>query len=249
MSYLQLNQTVVDPYLQDEDGDTMLHLALISRPPIESFTNYIIRGATSVSQLNIQNNLYQTAAHLAVATDQPNVVRYLVRLGVSLTSQEGSHGDTVLHLASRLGHVDCFRAVVDELASSDDRHVLLAHLFDAVNYEGETCLHLAARLDNKEIFSWLINHSAVNVNVKERRRGQTTLHIAVDRNDVVVIKMLLAYHHKLSINETTYDGLTALDFAECRHLDSVETLLIDAGAVRGSSTIDSQPDDFDMSYE
>jgi len=95
-------------------------------------------AAALVGELDAVNVRYQTALHLAVIVDRPDVVTQLVARGASLRRQEQRHGDSVLHLACRLGRSTCLLAVYEALrwttqtAKSDH----IKDVLSSINYEG-----------------------------------------------------------------------------------------------------------------
>jgi len=72
-------------------------------------------AAASVGELDAVNIRFQTALHLAIILDRPDIAWLLVSRGASLRRQEQRHGDSVLHLACRLGRTKCLLAVHDAL--------------------------------------------------------------------------------------------------------------------------------------
>lgn len=92
-----------------EDGDTLVHLAVIHDSPA-----VLLCCLAMLPQevLDIQNNLYQTALHLAVHLDQPGAVQALVLKGASRVLQD-RHGDTALHVACQRQHLACARCLLE----------------------------------------------------------------------------------------------------------------------------------------
>ncbi|XP_064332610.1 NF-kappa-B inhibitor epsilon isoform X2 [Camelus dromedarius] len=92
-----------------EDGDTLVHLAVIHEAPAVLLCCLALLPQ---EVLDIQNNLYQTALHLAVHLDQPGAVRALVLKGASRVLQD-RHGDTALHVACQRQHLACARCLLE----------------------------------------------------------------------------------------------------------------------------------------
>ncbi|MEE6520918.1 hypothetical protein FKM82_018890, partial [Ascaphus truei] len=86
----------------------LLHLAVIHCMPDMAlyFTSLV-----PMEILDMQNDLFQTALHLAVYLGQGDVVQNLVWRGVSLELQDRK-GDTALHVACENQHVDCARILL-----------------------------------------------------------------------------------------------------------------------------------------
>ncbi|KAJ8403775.1 hypothetical protein AAFF_G00346430 [Aldrovandia affinis] len=166
-----------------EDGDTALHLALIHEH--WAFVQYLL-GVISLDRswtpyLDIQNDLGQTALHLAVIVDQPECVRGLLWGGASVELQERG-GHTPLHLAVREGRVACVR----ELTSSpvNPEHLRIT------NYSGVSVLHLAVQKGNENIIRMVLDAGA-DVNQRDLSAGRSPLHWAVESQSPGVVRLLL----------------------------------------------------------
>nr|XP_023398974.1 NF-kappa-B inhibitor epsilon [Loxodonta africana] len=92
-----------------EEGDTLVHLAVIHEAPAVLLCCLALLPQ---EVLDIQNNLYQTALHLAVHLDQPGAVQALVLKGASRVLQD-RHGDTALHVACQRQHLACARWLLE----------------------------------------------------------------------------------------------------------------------------------------
>ena len=86
----------------------MLHLMIIDRQVERAIE--VINKCPSWTLLNIQNDLAQTALHLAILTDQPTIARELLRHGANVDLLD-RRGNTPLHVASHLGLMDCVLAL------------------------------------------------------------------------------------------------------------------------------------------
>ena len=84
----------------------LLHMAIIQGE--QKWALYFMMIATSADLLNIQNQQQQTPLHLAVLTQQHNLVEALVAGGADLEMRDRS-GNTALHLACRTGDLECVR--------------------------------------------------------------------------------------------------------------------------------------------
>merc|ERR1711862_953170 len=108
---------------QDAEGDTQLHLAIASN--YEDVVNALVRLAPKPEYLNIQNDELYAPLHIAVLTNQPNMVRKLVVAGAT-TQIVDQEGNTPLH-----------------------------QVIDHTNHKGEHCLHLATFGKHHEIIRFL----------------------------------------------------------------------------------------------
>lgn len=254
-------------YKQDEEGDTLLHLAIIK--PDVSVAIRMIEMTRIPECLDIQNKTYMhTPLHLAVLMNQPPVVRALLILGASLTSRD-RNGNTALHLACKLGDIECVRQLTAPFSEMENRYMwtiseargtqicILRPMQSAdinlMNYEGESSLQLALFSGTKagfEIFDCLVIHCSANINTKDGKCGYTVLHQAVKSKDIVMVQFLLRYP-KLSINDLCYSGNTALDIAISLNLPRLELVIKMAGGICTESTDypevsdDNQVDEFD----
>lgn len=66
----------------DENGDMLLHLAIIHRPTsVMEQIAHVINHAKHLGVVNLTNHLHQTPLHLAVITRQTRVVRFRLQVG------------------------------------------------------------------------------------------------------------------------------------------------------------------------
>ncbi|XP_075594667.1 NF-kappa-B inhibitor beta [Balearica regulorum gibbericeps] len=124
-----------------EDGDTALHLAVIHEH--EAFLDSILQYTGGTEYLDLQNDLGQTALHIAVILGLSGFVRKLRAAGAGLCVQERG-GHTALHLACREGRRGCARHLLGppRIPPAPHDEETRAQL-DSVNYDGYTPLHVA----------------------------------------------------------------------------------------------------------
>ena len=116
----------------------MLHWAVKRQANLEQIGR-LAAATASIEMLDAVNIMYQTALHLAVILNRPDVAFVLVSLGASLRRQEQLHGDTVLHLACRLGHGVCLNTIFDAWTKRNDDSPDKVHIkaiLHSSNYEG-----------------------------------------------------------------------------------------------------------------
>ena len=221
---------------QDDEGDTLLHSA-------------IIVGSTELSlrlieimcpmQLNIKNKMQQSAIHLAAHVGDANLLRSLVEHGADLTATDNK-GRTVFHIicaSNRPKNLKVFSNYLDQEISQSGQNCSAYHkLRESLNLkdnEGQTCFHVACRdtthTRNVEMVKALIS-LGVDINLTESKSGKTGLHIAseIGRSDVV---RFLTERQEVDIEKTTYDGQTALITAYHRRQSNVVGILRNVGAV------------------
>uniref|UniRef100_A0AAQ5ZKS8 NF-kappa-B inhibitor alpha n=1 Tax=Amphiprion ocellaris TaxID=80972 RepID=A0AAQ5ZKS8_AMPOC len=121
-----------------EEGDTLLHLAIIHEA--KNYIKTMVDLSKNTDFLNTQNDLRQTPLHLAVITNQPDVCHSLLVSGCDPTLVDNS-GDTPLHIACRHGNLHCF-SVITQNCQPEHLHTAMA----ACNYNGQNCLHMASLL-------------------------------------------------------------------------------------------------------
>ncbi|XP_072221485.1 nuclear factor of kappa light polypeptide gene enhancer in B-cells inhibitor, alpha b [Leuresthes tenuis] len=165
-----------------EDGDTLLHLAIIHEA--KDYIARMIDLSRKTDFLNTQNDLRQTPLHLAVITNQPDVCHSLLASGCDPTLVDNS-GDTPLHIACRHGNLHCF-SVITQSCRAEHLHTSMA----ACNYNGQNCLHLASVHGFLSLVEKMVDLGA-DVNAKEQRNGRGSLHLAVDQQNLSLVKLLL----------------------------------------------------------
>ncbi|KAJ8356486.1 hypothetical protein SKAU_G00192800 [Synaphobranchus kaupii] len=177
-----------------EDGDTFLHLAIIHEAIEE--TIQMINQSHGDPFLNIQNNHRQTALHLAVIMEQPQVVERLLKAGCDPQLVDDS-GNTALHIACKRGSLSCFGV----LTQVDSSH--LPSVLTTPNYCGHNCLHLASIHGFLSLVETLLRLGA-DIDAQEQCNGRTALHLAVDFQNHELVQLLVA--KGADVNSLTYGG-------------------------------------------
>ncbi|XP_051511602.1 NF-kappa-B inhibitor epsilon-like [Myxocyprinus asiaticus] len=201
-----------------EDGDTILHLAIIHEE--QHFAHQLIELFPR-ELLDIQNNLYQTPLHLATYLNQHSIVKDLVANGVSLELQD-QDGNTPLHVACERGFWDCANEMIHNASPNK-----LAHVLEAQNWRGLTCLHVATVHKQRRLMRLLMK-KGVNLNTQEGTSGKTALHMAVELHDVYMVNLLL--NSGTDVDAAMFNGCTALHLAVGRQDAAVANRLCQAGA-------------------
>ncbi|XP_075773358.1 NF-kappa-B inhibitor beta isoform X2 [Pelodiscus sinensis] len=198
-----------------EDGDTALHLAVIHEH--EAFLDSILQYTAGTEYLDLQNDLSQTALHIAVILGASNFVRKLMAAGAGLCVQEKG-GHTALHLACREGWRDCAQWLLASLSmrrsceGSDARAQL-----DCTNYDGYTPLHVAVLRKDLEA-----------VKLLELSCGRSPLHLAVESQSPEVVEYLL--HAGADPGARMYVGYTPIYSAMHRPNQKILQLLREFGS-------------------
>ncbi|XP_071393332.1 NF-kappa-B inhibitor epsilon [Centroberyx affinis] len=201
-----------------EDGDTILHLAIIHED--EFFAHQLIQLFPK-DVLDIQNNLYQTPLHLATYLNLPSVVHGLVEKGVSLELQD-QDGNTALHVACQHGQTDCVTQMTREVSPSK-----LAPVLETQNWRGLTCLHMATLSRHHHLMKLLMKKGA-DLNIQEGTSGKTALHLAVELHDMQAVTLLL--NNGANVDGAMFNGCTPLHLAVGRQDAATANLLCQSGA-------------------
>lgn len=165
-----------------DDGDTLLHLAIIHEA--KDYIKTMIDHSKNTDFLNTQNDLRQTPLHLAVITKQPEVCLSLLVSGCDPTLVD-NNGDTPLHIACRHGNLHCF-SVITQHSRPEHLRTSMA----ACNYSGQNCLHLASVHGFLSLVERMVDLGA-DINAKEQHNGRGALHLAVDQQNLLLVKLLL----------------------------------------------------------
>lgn len=171
-----------------EDGDTALHLAVIHEH--EAFLDSILQYTRGTDYLDIQNDLGQTALHIAVILGASDFVSKLVSAGAGLCVQEKS-GHTALHLACRERRHECTQQLLAGPMTQRpcERNSFHAQL-DCTNYDGYTPLHVAILQKDLDMVHLLITGGA-DLNKPELSCGRSPLHLAVESQNPDMVEYLL----------------------------------------------------------
>uniref|UniRef100_A0A8D0CK88 Nuclear factor of kappa light polypeptide gene enhancer in B-cells 2 (p49/p100) n=1 Tax=Scleropages formosus TaxID=113540 RepID=A0A8D0CK88_SCLFO len=208
--------------IQDENGDTPLHLAIIHQQP--AVVQQLVHMIISISQqniLNIRNHLSQTPLHLAVITKQHGVLDFLLKAGADPTLLDRD-GKSVLHLAADVGDEVLLQILLTHLGEHN------AHLVNMVDYNGMYPIHLAVRRGGERCLRVLVEGGA-QVDAQERKGGSTALHLAVKENLFKLACMLIT-ELKADVNARTFGGNTPLHLAASLGSPTLCSMLIAAGA-------------------
>ncbi len=205
---------------QDEKGNTALMLA-VHRQYIGIIT--LLLSIPGI-QINKQNCLGETV--LLEAVSQPFfrtnflVVKTLLEAGADISATLPT-GDNILHLAAKRGHPDIVNlcllhgAMIDQLNAEGKKPSQIPFLFG--NY-----LAIAAMLNAEHLFEVADGNQKASleaalssikgfVNARSIRRNcNTALHVAVEKENIVVVLRLLK--ENASVVMPNKDGKTALDF-------------------------------------
>uniref|UniRef100_A0A8C4MXL8 NFKB inhibitor beta n=1 Tax=Equus asinus TaxID=9793 RepID=A0A8C4MXL8_EQUAS len=210
-----------------EDGDTALHLAVIHQH--EPFLDFLLGFAAGTEYLDLQNDLGQTALHLAAILEEASTVEKLYAAGAGLrVAERGGH--TALHLACRVGAHACARVLLQPRPRRP-RGAPSTYLAQDPDHTPNTdhtpvALYPDPDLEKEEDESeedWKLQLEAENY------EGHTPLHVAVIHKDAEMVQLLREAGADLNKPEPTC-GRSPLHLAVEAQAADVLELLLRAGA-------------------
>ncbi|NWZ34533.1 NFKB1 factor, partial [Brachypodius atriceps] len=206
--------------VQDDNGDNVLHLAIIHlHSELVKNLLEIMPDLNYNGIINMRNDLYQTPLHLAVITRQAKVVEDLLKAGADVSLLD-RHGNSVLHLAATEGD--------DKILGLLLRHEKVSPMINLPNGEGLSAIHMVVMANSMSCLKQLIA-ARVNVNAQEQKSGRTALHLAVEQENIPLAGCLLL-EGDADVDSTTYDGTTPLHIAAGRGSTKLAAVLKAAGA-------------------
>ncbi|KAM3959541.1 NF-kappa-B inhibitor cactus [Aphomia sociella] len=223
-------------FQQDDDGDSILHVAAVHG--CEKSVSTLIKLCPEKSYLDLTNDYGHTALHLAVMSGFPVVTRMLVLAGASLGARDRA-GQTPLHVATETCQLECLKALLQPVKENPTRK--MSTILNQKNYNGQTCVHVAAKLGHIKTLQTLVYYGA-DINVREGLAGWTALHIAARRGDARLSQYLL--EHCAGVVRATRDfaGRTPRRLARRTHAAR-------AFAAVPHDDSDSETDDDDDMYD
>ncbi|NXP71546.1 IKBE inhibitor, partial [Ramphastos sulfuratus] len=208
-----------------EDGDTLVHLAIIHCVPAVAL--YCIAQLPR-EVLEIQNDLFQTPLHLAVYLEQPSVIQALIHKGVNPGLQD-HNGNTPLHLACEQQHLHCAQQLLQATAPPEGAAEPPGYRQDLQlqNWQGLACLHISTLKGNIQMMSLLLESGAY-IDVQEGTSGKTPLHLAVECHNCKAVQFLL--HNGAYVDAQMFNGCTPLHLAVGRKDTDIAAILSHSGA-------------------
>nr|ALG40994.1 NF-kappa B [Actinia tenebrosa] len=210
--------------VQNDDGDTALHLAVINCQFNATESLVSVMKDLPGDLVNEYNYLRQTPLHLAVLTKQPCAAECLMKGNAKATSCD-RHGNTPVHIACAQGDIGCLKVLLNKKLRKESEEFPEIHW---QNYNGFTPLHLAVIRGNREIIKMILSVGA-DVEAKDGTCGRTPLHLAVENNNLAIAGFLIL-EAKCYVDSYTFDDNTPLHLAAGRGLEGLTALLVAAGA-------------------
>ncbi|CAL8290872.1 unnamed protein product [Lota lota] len=242
--------------MQDEDGDTCLHIAVAQG---KRALAYALAKKSSGSIDTTEHN-GQTALHIAVITNQHLIVQDLLLLGAKVNSRD-HWGRSPLHVCAERGYALTLETIRKTLSFGDCKPINI----ELVNYEGLTPLHVAVSSYNslvRELRKLSAKCSLVAMELarrkeqyincvrtlllmgaqcgtKDLKNGKNILHLVSEEAKEELFDIVLNHpSSSFILNEKTYSGNTALhivsslarDEGSLKALAKLLTVGADAGA-------------------
>ncbi|ESO85665.1 hypothetical protein LOTGIDRAFT_84232, partial [Lottia gigantea] len=241
---LNSEEYAIQFYQPDEDGDTDLHNSIILNGEISM---QLISIAPTYEWLNFQNRLSQTPLHLAVLTNQPEIVRRLIVGGAQIDIRDHK-GNTPLHIAAQKGYQNIAKLLLTpvfhneiNVNSYEIPYQKIPQDLEIRNYDGLSCLHLAALGNHYDSMRLLLENRAP-INIADGKSGRTILHYAAEQGNEDLLHFILSSPNT-DINKKTYGGLTAIALANGRGYNEAVRILYRNGA--DTTGLDENQDDSD----
>ena len=150
-----------------------------------------------------------TALHLACKADQEDTVRQLLQFGSDSTVVDGA-GNTAYHLAVSKGFVKCLKILLDcDTAKWGEDKV--RGTLNMQNMEGHTPLMLAVIYSFTQC-AFTMALANADVNAANKETGNTALHIAMQKGQLTIAKLLVVFDACISLRNK--GGKTPIDLAE-----------------------------------
>lgn len=168
--------------LQDQDGNTPLHLAIKHYAEPEFIKKLFVgkydnRG---LGNLNLVDSKGNTPLHIAVENSNAGIAESLIQAGADVNVKD-SKGNTPLHIAVEKGNKKLVERLIQAEAVVNDQ-----------NSEGNTPLHIAVKNGNKELVKCLIQNNRVNKDI-QNNNGDTPLDLAIaNKHAAIAIEL---YQH------------------------------------------------------
>ncbi|XP_057302711.1 uncharacterized protein LOC130636879 [Hydractinia symbiolongicarpus] len=228
-------------YLQDEDGDTILHIA-IAKEDVKLSLNIIKR--MKGFRMDIMNTLGQTPLHMALYVHKTEIIDALLHHGANVSILDG-HGNSVLHIACEENSQVMLECLLKFASTSRDVYIKFFHMLKGKNNQGLAAIHIAIQKGNMGVIDRLIKFGA-ELNIQEETSGATALVMALQRYDWVLARRFI--EEGASVNIPTYSGYYPLHYAAQAVNMPMVKLLISHEAEMGSKAVEC-PDVSEISRE
>ncbi|XP_029826582.3 NF-kappa-B inhibitor epsilon [Ixodes scapularis] len=223
---LQAPLTPREIYAQDDDGDTLLHIACMEGWKQLLFK--LIQSTPNPDLLDLRNDLGQTALHVASLCGRFDEARFLLVAGATVDARDRA-GCTPLHVACKKGDLRVASDLLSPVTQKEVEFLKLRYQVAVDNgsldvgrlllqrtYAGDTALHLAVRSGSRALVEKLLQEHTADPNVREHYCGATPLHLACRLERPDLAECLLATG-RVQVNAEDYGRRTALGRAWDAH--------------------------------
>lgn len=210
--------------VQDENGDTSLHLAVIHQQPL--VVQQLLQVIVSIpwqNIINLPNHLRQTPLHLGIITQQYKIVELLLTAGADAAILD-RRGNSILHLALHRSDEQMVQLLLHQLSPQ-----LLSRLLTSSDCDGLYPVHLAVKARSEGLVELLLSKGS-DGNVAEQKSGRTPLHLAVEIQSLKLVGHLV--EAGVDVDRPTFQGNTALHLAAGYGFPALTAILLGAGADR-----------------
>ena len=156
----ELFESGADIAEQDEDGRTILHLAVLKGD--FAIVEMILEQWPGI--IDIRSLHKSTPLHFAASRGLPEITQLLIERGADINAKD-VYERTPLHRAVEYNKTEIVRILIERGAKVDDE-----------NIHKRTCLHSAAETGNMEILEILVDYGA-DLDAQDEC-GETPLHFA-----------------------------------------------------------------------
>ena len=246
----KLIQSGISPNLQDKEGDTALHAAIIDDGNFQAFVEFLKHAVN----IEIRNNDINTPLQIAVRDNKNEFAEELLKHGANPNCHEISEfgvKDTLLHIACRNENVLLVKILLKYgtnvngldhnnksplhsalmLDGSESRNEIIKELLenganvDIKTTDNETALHYAADQDEipEDLFQYILKQCQ-DLNAKSSEDELTALHLASEAGYESFVKTLL--NHGADINIRNCDGYNPLENALNHEQEGVFKVMI-----------------------
>lgn len=218
----------------NDDGYSMFHCAVAENLEPEVFDK-ILSHIHNPQHINIRSYTGLTPLHIAVMMKKHAIIRKLIDAGADLNMRSCS-GKNSLHLAVENRDLESAHII---LAARNIDDSLLVNL-ELWNHEGEICFINACRNRDLRMMD-LLKSKGADVNAREGKAGFTSLHFAVQSNDMKMVQYFL--DAKANLDVENYAGHTSFQMCVLNGNLELANLLRRNGAYPFETRIDSDDDD------
>lgn len=190
--------------------------------PINPF--YPLSVAVDCHRATAQDSDGDTPLHIAIVQEQPDHA-YIQRL-IQLVKMSGKSLDifnymqqTPLHLAAITNNIEVIRIMLEAGANPNE-----------ADRNGLTTVHHACCNRNSPCMAVIFKYSTFDIDLEKRNfNGHTPLHVAVEKGDKVLVRMLLEHNAKVNAMDSR-NGWTPLFIAVANKDIKMLGILVEFGA-------------------